>query len=66
MSEHPELMAEIEEKIKEHRDELFGSKKPKLKKAKLSGLEEPTMESEPEAPATQKAADIDIDIAVED
>lgn len=66
LSEHPELMAEIEEKIKEHRDELFGSKKPKLKKAKLSGLEEPTMESEPEAPAAQKAADIDIDIAVED
>ena len=56
----------VEEKIKEHRDELFGSKKPKLKKAKLSGLEEPTMESEPEAPAAQKAADIDIDIAVED
>ena len=66
LSEHPELMAEIEEKIKEHRDELFGSKKPKLKKAKLSGLEEPTMESEPEAPTAQKAADIDIDIAVED
>ncbi len=66
LSEHPELMAEIEEKIKEHRDELFGSKKPKLKKAKLSGLEEPTMESEPEAPVAQKAADIDIDIAVED
>lgn len=66
LSEYPDLMAEIEEKIKEHRDELFGSKRPKLKKAKLSGLEEPTMESEPEVPAAPKAADIDIDIAVED
>ncbi|MGN0173621.1 MAG: recombinase RecA [Acutalibacteraceae bacterium] len=66
LAENPELMDEIEQKIKEHRDELFGSKKPKLKKAKLSGLEEPAVESEPETPAMPKAADIDIDIAVED
>ena len=68
LSEHPEVMAEIEEKIKAHREELFGSKRPKLKKATLSGLKEPTLEGEPdlETPPASKALDIDIDIAVED
>lgn len=69
LTEHPELMAEIEEKIKQHREELFGSKKPKLKKATLSGLKEPEVEAEPEPEDTVQSKpieDIDIDIAVED
>ena len=69
LTEHPELMAEIEEKIKQHREELFGSKKPKLKKATLSGLKEPEVEEEPEPEDTVQSKpieDIDIDIAVED
>lgn len=65
LKENPEIAAEIENKIKEHREELFGSKKPKLKKATLSGISEPTVESVAEEPAV-KTPDIDIDIAVED
>ncbi|MBQ4156142.1 MAG: recombinase RecA [Clostridia bacterium] len=63
--ENPEVMAEIEEKIKECREMLFGSKKPRLPKATLSGLKEVTVENVPEEPAA-KPLDIDIDIAVED
>lgn len=63
--ENPDVMAEIEEKIKACREMLFGSKKPRLPKATLSGLKEPTVENVPEEP-TSKALDIDIDIAVED
>ena len=59
-------MAEIEEKIKEHKDEFFGSKKPKLKKATLSGVSEPTVEKVADEETETKSADIDIDIAVED
>ena len=68
LTEHPEIMAEVEERIKQHRDELFGSKKPKLKKATLSGLKETTLEAEPDAEETPAKTidDIDIDIAVED
>ena len=58
-------MAEIEEKIKACREMLFGSKKPRLPKATLSGLKEVTVENVPEEPVS-KALDIDIDIAVED
>lgn len=65
LKENPEIAAEIENKIKDHREELFGSKKPKLKKATLSGISEPTVESVAEEPAV-KTPDIDIDIAVED
>ncbi len=65
LMENPEIMAEIEEKIKECRDKLFGSKKPRLPKATLSGLKETTVENVPEEPAS-KPLDIDIDIAVED
>lgn len=65
LKENPEIATEIENKIKEHREELFGSKKPKLKKATLSGISEPTVESVAEEPAV-KTPDIDIDIAVED
>ena len=63
--ENPDVMAEIEEKIKACREMLFGSKKPRLPKATLSGLKEVTVENVPEEPAS-KALDIDIDIAVED
>ena len=63
--ENPDVMAEIEEKIKECREMLFGSKKPRLPKATLSGLKETTVENVPEEPAA-KPLDIDIDIAVED
>lgn len=69
LTEHPEIMAEIEEKIKQHREELFGSKKPRLKKATLSGLKEPDVEAEPDfesAVQSKPIDDIDIDIAVED
>ncbi|MBQ7129091.1 MAG: recombinase RecA [Clostridia bacterium] len=66
LTENPELMAEIEEKIKEHKDEFFGSKKPKLKKATLSGVSEPTVEKVADEETETKSADIDIDIAVED
>ena len=68
LTENPEIMSEIEEKIKHHRDELFGAKKPKLKKATLSGLSEPAIEGEPNLDdvPTSKPLDIDIDIAVED
>ncbi len=66
LTENPELMAEIEAKIKEHRDEIFGSKKPKLNKATLSGVVEPTVEKVAEPESETKSADIDIDIAVED
>lgn len=65
LKENPEVAEEIENKIKEHRDELFGSKKPKLKKATLSGISEPTVEAVSDEPAV-KTSDIDIDIAVED
>ncbi len=65
LTENPEIMAEIEEKIKECRDKLFGSKKPRLPKATLSGLKETTVENIPEEPVS-KPLDIDIDIAVED
>ncbi len=63
--ENPDVMAEIEEKIKACREMLFGSKKPRLPKATLSGLKEVTVENVPEEPVS-KALDIDIDIAVED
>jgi len=63
--ENPDVMAEIEEKIKECREMLFGSKKPRLPKATLSGLKEVTVENEPVEPVA-KPLDIDIDIAVED
>ena len=69
LTEHPEIMAEIEEKIKQHREELFGSKKPRLKKATLSGLKEPDVEAEPDFESVSQSKpidDIDIDIAVED
>ena len=71
LSENPELMAEIEAKIRENKDVLFGKKKPRLdKKATLSGLQDVEMEAvaddETAIPNTSPALDIDIDIAVED
>ena len=59
LTENPELMAEIEAKIIEHKDEIFGSKKPRLNKATLS-------EKVADEETQTKSADIDIDIAVED
>ena len=65
--ENPDVALEIENKIKEKREELFGAKKPRLKKATLSGLSDYSVENEPvEEPVAPKAMDIDIDIAVED
>lgn len=66
LTENPELMAEIEAKIIEHKDEIFGSKKPRLNKATLSGVSEPTVEKVADEETQTKSADIDIDIAVED
>ncbi|MBQ5590172.1 MAG: recombinase RecA [Clostridia bacterium] len=67
LTENPELMAEIEQKIKDCREQLFGSKKPRLKKATLSGLSDYVPENEPiEEEVARKSMDIDIDIAVED
>ena len=67
--ENPEIAKEIEDKIKEKREVLFGAKKPRLKKATLSGISEPTVESVPDIdePLNVKiASNIDIDIAVEE
>lgn len=64
--EHPELMAEIDEKIRENGDKLAGMRGGKAKKAPVPVRTEPVAPASAAAPAKPASKEIKVDIEVDE